>query len=118
MGGAPAARALILSLRGVAKSYGAVRALAEVDLDLYLGEVLALCGDNGGGKSTVIKLVSGAEEPTSGNISLRGEPGAIADETAWRSECVHGWWELVCPTPIDLARCVLREGGRRRHRPR
>jgi simple sugar transport system ATP-binding protein len=68
----------MLSLRGVAKSYGAVQALSEVDLDLYPGEVLALCGDNGAGKSTLIKLVSGAEEPSAGSMSLRGEPVRFA----------------------------------------
>jgi simple sugar transport system ATP-binding protein len=78
MGGAEAEPAPILSLRSVAKSYGAVRALSQVDLDLYPGEVLALCGDNGAGKSTLIKLVSGAEEPSAGSISLRGEPVRFA----------------------------------------
>src|SRR5215831_3784462 len=64
----------ILSLRGIGKSYGAVVAVREVDLDLHAGEVLAVCGDNGAGKSSLIKVISGAEEPTSGSITLRGEP--------------------------------------------
>lgn len=68
----------ILSLSGVAKSYGAVRALTPVDLALYPGEVLALCGDNGAGKSTLIKLVSGAQEPSAGQIILRGKPVRFA----------------------------------------
>ncbi len=64
----------ILSLRGIGKSYGAVVAVRDVDLDLRAGEVLAMCGDNGAGKSSLIKVISGAEEPTSGSIVLRGEP--------------------------------------------
>lgn len=64
----------ILSLRGIGKSYGAVVAVRDVDLDLHAGEVLAVCGDNGAGKSSLIKVISGAEEPTSGTIALRGEP--------------------------------------------
>jgi len=64
----------ILSLRGIGKSYGAVVAVREVDLDLHAGEVLAVCGDNGAGKSSLIKVISGAEEPTSGSITLRGAP--------------------------------------------
>lgn len=64
----------ILSLRGIGKSYGAVVAVRDVDLDLHAGEVLAVCGDNGAGKSSLIKVISGAEEPTSGTITLRGEP--------------------------------------------
>ena len=63
----------ILSLRGIGKSYGAVVAVRDVDLDLHAGEVLAMCGDNGAGKSSLIKVISGAEEPTSGTIALRGE---------------------------------------------
>src|SRR3954454_13754483 len=63
----------ILSLRRIGKSYGAVVAVRDVDLDLHAGEVLAVCGDNGAGKSSLIKVISGAEEPTSGNIVLRGE---------------------------------------------
>jgi ribose transport system ATP-binding protein len=61
----------ILSLRGIAKSYGAVVANADIDLDVFKGDVLALCGDNGAGKSTLIKIVSGALEPSSGSMHLR-----------------------------------------------
>jgi simple sugar transport system ATP-binding protein len=62
----------ILSLRGICKSYGAVEAVREVDLDVHAGEVLAICGDNGAGKSSLIKVISGAEEPTSGTMSMGG----------------------------------------------
>jgi simple sugar transport system ATP-binding protein len=62
-----------LSLRGIAKSYGAVRALRGVDLDIVEGDVLAICGDNGAGKSTLIKILSGAQEPDSGTMTLRGK---------------------------------------------
>lgn len=68
----------ILSVRGLAKHYGAVQALAGVDLDVHAGEVLAICGDNGAGKSTLIKLISGADVPSEGEIRLRGEPVRFA----------------------------------------
>ena len=61
-----------LSLRGIAKSYGAVRALRGVDLDVMEGDVLAICGDNGAGKSTLIKILSGAQEADAGTMMLRG----------------------------------------------
>ena len=61
-----------LSLRGIAKSYGAVRALHGVDLDIMEGDVLAICGDNGAGKSTLIKILSGAQEADAGTMMLRG----------------------------------------------
>ena len=63
----------VLSVRGLAKRYGAVQALAGVDLDVRAGEVLAICGDNGAGKSTLIRMVSGADTPSAGEIRLRGE---------------------------------------------
>jgi simple sugar transport system ATP-binding protein len=62
----------IFSLRGVAKRYGAVDALAGVDLDIHAGDVIAICGDNGAGKSTLIKIMSGAEIASGGEIQLAG----------------------------------------------
>ena len=70
--------AAVLSVRGLAKRYGAVQALAGVDLDIRAGEVLAICGDNGAGKSTLIKIVSGAETAIEGEMRLRGEPVRFA----------------------------------------
>jgi ABC-type sugar transport system ATPase subunit len=62
----------LLSLRGIGKSYGAVVALRDVDLDVHRGEVLAICGDNGAGKSSLVKIISGAQAPSCGSIRLRG----------------------------------------------
>lgn len=55
-------------------AYGAVTALAGVDLDVRAGEVLALCGDNGAGKSSLVKILSGAQQPSAGEMRLDGEP--------------------------------------------
>lgn len=63
----------LLSLRGIGKNYGPVVAVRDVDLDIHTGEVLAICGDNGAGKSSLIKVISGAEEPTSGTMQMRGK---------------------------------------------
>jgi len=63
----------ILSGRGLFKRYGRVTALDNADFDLYPGEILAVIGDNGAGKSSLIKAVSGAIRPDSGEIKLEGQ---------------------------------------------
>jgi len=63
-----------LRLKGINKSFGAVRALTDVDFEVYAGEVVGLVGDNGAGKSTLIKAISGVGPPDSGEIFLEGRP--------------------------------------------
>src|SRR5882724_7322366 len=63
----------IVRLKGVAKSFGAVRALAGVDLAVGAGECLGLVGHNGAGKSTLMAVLSGILAPDSGAIGIRGE---------------------------------------------
>jgi simple sugar transport system ATP-binding protein/D-xylose transport system ATP-binding protein len=70
---AAATRSSILSLRGVTKTFGAVAALTEVDLDVAAGEVVAIVGDNGAGKSTLVKILSGVHAADAGTISFEGE---------------------------------------------
>jgi ribose transport system ATP-binding protein len=64
----------VLEVRNLVKEFAAVRALQGVDLDVLEAEVHCLLGANGAGKSTLIKCVSGAIEPTSGEILFLGEP--------------------------------------------
>ncbi|MFF8842002.1 sugar ABC transporter ATP-binding protein [Streptomyces sp. NPDC015127] len=64
----------VLALRDVHKSFGAVRALQDVSLELYAGEAHALAGENGAGKSTVIKTLAGVHRPDSGQVLLDGVP--------------------------------------------
>jgi ABC-type sugar transport system ATPase subunit len=63
----------ILRVEHIAKRYGAVTALIDVNLRLERGEVLALVGDNGAGKSTLLKIICGFQPPTSGRILLDGQ---------------------------------------------
>ena len=60
----------LLSARGLVKRYGRVTALDHADFDLYPGEILAVIGDNGAGKSSLIKAISGATIPDEGEIRL------------------------------------------------
>jgi ABC-type sugar transport system ATPase subunit len=71
-----AAEALV-KVRGLYKSFGAVQALTDVNVDLPVGQVTALCGDNGAGKSVLIKCISGIYEPDRGQIFWEGRPVRI-----------------------------------------
>jgi ABC-type sugar transport system ATPase subunit len=66
----------LFKARGISKHFGAVQALTEVDLDLPAGQVTALCGDNGAGKSVLTKCIAGSHQPEHG-------------ETYWEGERVH-----------------------------
>lgn len=63
----------LLTARGIVKRYGRVTALDQSDFDLYPGEILAVIGDNGAGKSSLIKAISGAIHPDEGEIRLEGQ---------------------------------------------
>jgi ABC-type sugar transport system ATPase subunit len=64
----------LLKVRGLEKHFGAVQALYAVDLDLPAGQVTALCGDNGAGKSVLTKCVSGVYQPDHGEVFWEGHP--------------------------------------------
>jgi energy-coupling factor transporter ATP-binding protein EcfA2 len=78
--GNPPAGASIVALQGVAASYGADAVLSSLDLDLCEGECVALVGDNGSGKSTVARLLTGIITPTRGSVRwARGTPDPGVD---------------------------------------
>src|SRR5438477_13217973 len=64
----------VLRIEHVAKRFGPITALRDVNLHLRKGEVLGLLGDNGAGKSTLIKIISGFQKQDSGRMFLRGKP--------------------------------------------
>lgn len=67
-----------LTLRGVVKSYGAVKAIRHADFEIQAGRVHALVGENGAGKSTLIKIISGATMPDAGSVTYDGAPVTIS----------------------------------------
>ncbi|HET6861371.1 MAG TPA: sugar ABC transporter ATP-binding protein [Streptomyces sp.] len=67
----------VLAVQGLSKSFGAVRALRDVSLQLYAGEAHALAGENGAGKSTLIKALAGVHRPDAGGLTLDGVPVAF-----------------------------------------
>jgi len=89
---------MVLSCRGLTKTFDAVTALSEVDFDLHRGEVRALLGKNGAGKSTLVNLISGAFKPDSGSIELDGERVVWAGPSAAQAggiAVVHQEFSLV-----------------------
>jgi D-xylose transport system ATP-binding protein len=69
---APTTGGPLLELKGVNKSFGAVRALSDVDFEVHNGEVVALVGDNGAGKSTLVKAISGIQPGDSYQARFEG----------------------------------------------
>ncbi|MBB5076782.1 ATP-binding cassette domain-containing protein [Nonomuraea endophytica] len=72
----------ILSLRGITKTFGAVAALTDVDLDVRAGQVVAVVGDNGAGKSTLVKVLSGVHPQDGGTITFDGGQTTIPTPAA------------------------------------
>src|SRR5262249_22196424 len=78
----PAGGEPLLRMRGISKSFGAVRALYNVDFEVSAGEVVGLVGGNGGGKSTLIKVISGVGPADEGEIFLEGKQVNITNPQA------------------------------------
>ncbi len=70
---------VILRMEKISKNFGGIKALQDVDLELYEGELLCLLGENGAGKSTLMKILSGVIQPTAGEIFINEEKVKIAD---------------------------------------
>ena len=71
---APSNSPIAVRLTGVSKSFGGVRALENVDFDVRGGEIHALLGENGAGKSTILKILNGIHAPTAGLVEVNGAP--------------------------------------------
>ncbi len=76
----------LLSLRGISKRYGEVRANQAVDLDVAPRSIHAILGENGAGKSTLMKLIYGVETPDSGEMLWEGAPLTLASPAAARRQ--------------------------------
>jgi ABC-type sugar transport system ATPase subunit len=88
----------VLTVRGFGKSYGAVRALEDVSLEVRRGEVLGLVGDNGAGKTTLVKCIAGVLEPDTGELAVDGKVRDVHTAEAARAlgiEVVHQSLSLI-----------------------
>ena len=101
----------LLELRGIAKRYGGVRALEEVDFACRPGSIHAVLGENGAGKSTLIKIISGVVQPDVGEIRLAGQPVRFAGPSAAnRAGIVAIFQELSLVPDLSVADnvCLVR----------
>jgi len=88
----------VLSLTGLTRSFGPIEVLHGIDITLFAGEVHALIGENGAGKSTTMKIMAGFLPPTSGTVSLDGQPlnlTSAADAEAAGIVMIHQEFNLA-----------------------
>jgi rhamnose transport system ATP-binding protein len=105
-------RVPLVDLRGIAKSYGGVRALIDVSLAIEPARVHALVGENGAGKSTLVKILTGVVQPDAGDLLVEGEAQRIGDpQTAHRLGIVAMYQEPTVFPDLTVAENVF--AGRR-----
>lgn len=95
----------VLSLRNIHKAFGGLIAVQDFSLDLYPSKIVALVGDNGAGKSTIVKIISGIYRPNSGEIRLEGSSVSFLDASSSRNkgiEVVHQDLALVDEQPVYM----------------
>lgn len=94
----------LLSARNLVRRFGRVVALNGADFDLYPGEILAVIGDNGAGKSSLIKCLSGADQADSGDITFDGKPVKFRNTLDARAAGIETVYQnlAVCPA-LDIA---------------
>jgi ABC-type sugar transport system ATPase subunit len=99
---------MLLGLRSVSKSYGHVQALIDVDFDLAAGEIVALVGDNGAGKSTIVKILSGVIMPDKGTILVRGRETVFHHpHDAYATGTFTVFQDLALVEALDVGRNVF-----------
>lgn len=89
----------VLQTKGLVKRYGSVTAIDHTDFELYPGEILAIIGDNGAGKSSLIKALSGALVPDEGEILLDGKPVHFSSPMEARSLGIETVYQNLAVSP-------------------
>ena len=89
----------VLQARGLVKRYGSVTALDHADFDLMPGEILAVIGDNGAGKSSLIKALAGALVPDHGKILLDGKPARFRSPIEARNAGIETVFQNLALSP-------------------
>src|SRR3712207_3500357 len=103
-----AGAAPLLALADVSKRFPGVRALHEASLTLQSGEVMALIGENGAGKSTIVKILTGLYRPDEGQILMEGRPVSFASpRDAWAAGVTAIHQETVMFDELSVAENVF-----------
>ncbi|MEY9323513.1 ATP-binding cassette domain-containing protein [Sinorhizobium fredii] len=97
------AQQLVVSVRGLTKSYGATAVLKGVDFSVARGEVHALLGGNGAGKSTLIRVLTGSASKGDGEIVFRDPAGAVHSEAEGRRKVAVVHQELALLPHLTVA---------------
>jgi simple sugar transport system ATP-binding protein len=90
----------VLELEHVRKNFGSVIAIEDVSVSVFGGEVMCLLGDNGAGKSTVIKIMSGVHEPSGGILRLEGVPRTFASPREARMAGIATVFQDLAVAPL------------------
>src|SRR5215217_3203079 len=108
----------ILAARGLVKRYGRVTALDQADFDLMPGEILAVIGDNGAGKSSLIKALAGAVVPDEGEILLDGQKVNFKSPIEARKAGIETVYQDLAVAPaLDIATNLFLGREQRRRGP-
>ncbi len=103
-----AASPSILSLHAVSKTFPGVRALSDVSFDLYPGQVTALIGENGAGKSTIVKILTGIYAPDEGRVTVDGRDCVFpSPRDSWRAGIVAIHQETVMFDELTVAENIF-----------
>lgn len=98
----------VVEMRNIKKNFGAVQALRGIDLTLYHNEVLGLVGDNAAGKSTLMKVLSGAYIPDEGEILIEGEKAHISNPMDARRQGIEMvYQDYALANNLDIAANVF-----------
>src|SRR5450631_1534409 len=95
----------IIELRNASKSYLGVTAVKNMSLALHAGRVMCLLGENGAGKSTVIKMLTGVEKPTTGEMLIDGASSHLDSQRDARERAIATLYQGVGTLPLM---CVSR----------